>query len=43
MNRARSARSAYSDESRDHEADSTELELQRLQQRYASYELRLRE
>merc|ERR1712212_1132901 len=33
-NRAKSARSGYSDESRDHEADSLELELQKLQQRF---------
>ena len=34
MYRAKSARSGYSDESRDHEADSLELELQKLQQRF---------
>lgn len=34
MYRAKSARSGYSDESRDHESDSLELELQKLQQRF---------
>lgn len=34
MYRAKSARSGYSDESRDHENDSLEIELQKLQQRY---------
>merc|ERR1711892_776149 len=34
MYRAKSARSGYSDESRDHETDSAQLELQTLQQRF---------
>ena len=34
MHRAKSARSGYSDMSRDAEADSNEIELNRLQQRF---------
>ena len=34
MYRAKSARSGYSDDSRDHETDSAQLELASLQQRY---------
>ena len=34
MYRAKSARSGYSDDSRDHETDSAQLELQALQQRF---------